>query len=221
MVTLPTWLVSTDFGTCSYQSPLSNFTPSSLHMLKCNWAHTLSCHFMYCSFANIGYTDIMWSTVSWNWWHNLHLPSFSVCNIFVAYYYYNKKTLFSCDRNSFTEECFYFTALSVQLHSADGRQSVCMEHLWNDNDNASWSTQRKTYPHATLTTKSHVAWPGIKREPLTISWAIAWLRMCTAYYSDINWYNCHTKIQDRLMQFPIYDPEAMLWKSCQNLRADI
>jgi hypothetical protein len=32
-VTLPTWLVSTDFGTCSYQRSLSNFTPSSLHML--------------------------------------------------------------------------------------------------------------------------------------------------------------------------------------------
>jgi hypothetical protein len=27
MVTLPTWLVSTDFGTCSYKISLSNFTP--------------------------------------------------------------------------------------------------------------------------------------------------------------------------------------------------
>jgi hypothetical protein len=24
-------------------------------MLKCNWAHTLSCRLMYCSFANIGH----------------------------------------------------------------------------------------------------------------------------------------------------------------------
>jgi len=29
MVTLPSWLVSTDFGTCSYQCFLSNFTPVS------------------------------------------------------------------------------------------------------------------------------------------------------------------------------------------------
>ena len=43
MVTLPPWLVSTDFGTCSYQCFLSNFTPASLHMLKCSCAHTLSC----------------------------------------------------------------------------------------------------------------------------------------------------------------------------------
>ena len=30
---------------------LSNYTPISLLMLKCSWAHTLSCLFMYCSFA--------------------------------------------------------------------------------------------------------------------------------------------------------------------------
>jgi len=34
MVTLPSWLVSTDFGTCSYQCFLSNCTPVSLHF-KC------------------------------------------------------------------------------------------------------------------------------------------------------------------------------------------
>ena len=48
MVTLPPWLVSTDFGTCSYQCFLSSCTPVSLHMLKCSWAHTLSCLFVYC-----------------------------------------------------------------------------------------------------------------------------------------------------------------------------
>jgi hypothetical protein len=63
-VTLPTWPVSTDFGTCSYQSSLSNFTPISLHILKCSWVHTLSCRLMYCSFASSGHADIMWSTVS-------------------------------------------------------------------------------------------------------------------------------------------------------------
>jgi len=54
MVTLPSWLVSTDFGTWSYKCSLSNFTTISLHMSKCSWAHTVSCLFMYCSFAKIG-----------------------------------------------------------------------------------------------------------------------------------------------------------------------
>jgi hypothetical protein len=43
ILTLPSWLVSTDFHTYSYQCSLSNFTLISLHMLKCSWAHTLSC----------------------------------------------------------------------------------------------------------------------------------------------------------------------------------
>ena len=43
MVTLPSWLVFTDFITCSYQCFLSNCTRVSLHMLKCSCAHTLSC----------------------------------------------------------------------------------------------------------------------------------------------------------------------------------
>ena len=83
MVTLPLWLVSTYFGTCSYQCFLSNFTPGSLHMLKCSCANTLSCLFMYCSFASIGHADIMWSIVSSNCWPSLHLLSVSVYNIFV------------------------------------------------------------------------------------------------------------------------------------------
>ena len=37
---------------------LSNCIPVSLHMLKCSCAHTLSCPFMYCSFAGIGNADI-------------------------------------------------------------------------------------------------------------------------------------------------------------------
>jgi hypothetical protein len=57
--------------------------------LKCSWAHTLSCHLVYCSFANIGHADIMWSTVSSNWWHNLHLLSVSLCNIFVVWCYHH------------------------------------------------------------------------------------------------------------------------------------
>ena len=84
MVTLPPWLVSTDFGTCSYQCFLSNCTPVSLHTLKCSCAHTLSCLFMYCSFASIGHSDIMWSIISSICWQSLHLLSVSVFNIFVA-----------------------------------------------------------------------------------------------------------------------------------------
>ena len=63
MVTLPPWPVSTDFGTRSYQCFLSNCTPVSLHMLKCSCAHTLSCLFMYFSFASMGHADILWSIV--------------------------------------------------------------------------------------------------------------------------------------------------------------
>jgi hypothetical protein len=61
MVTLYSRLVFTDFGTCSYQGPLSNFTPISLHMLERSWTHTLI--IMYCSFANIGHADTVWSIV--------------------------------------------------------------------------------------------------------------------------------------------------------------
>jgi hypothetical protein len=45
MVTLLPRLVSTDFGTCSYQCVLSNCTRVSLHMLKCSCALTVSCLF--------------------------------------------------------------------------------------------------------------------------------------------------------------------------------
>jgi hypothetical protein len=37
---LPSRLVSTPFGTCWYQCSLSNFTPLSLHMLKCSCTHS-------------------------------------------------------------------------------------------------------------------------------------------------------------------------------------
>ena len=60
MVTLPSWLVSIDFGTRSYQCSLSNLIPSSLHMLKRSWAQALSDLFMCCCFANIGHAGIMW-----------------------------------------------------------------------------------------------------------------------------------------------------------------
>jgi hypothetical protein len=78
MATLPSWLVSTNFSTCSYQCSLSNFIPISLHTLKCSWAHTVTCLFMYCSFAHFGHADIMWSDVWSDCWHNLHFRSLFV-----------------------------------------------------------------------------------------------------------------------------------------------
>jgi hypothetical protein len=65
MITLPSWHF-TNFGTCSYQCPLSNFTPISLHMLQLV-DHTL-CHVSFCTQC-----ATMWSIVSWDCWHSLHL----------------------------------------------------------------------------------------------------------------------------------------------------
>jgi hypothetical protein len=87
MVTLSPMLLSTDFGTCSYQCFWSSCTPVSLHVLKCSCAISLSCVFMYYSFATIGHADIIWSIVSLNCWQSFHLLSVSVFNIFVALYF--------------------------------------------------------------------------------------------------------------------------------------
>jgi len=73
MVNLPSWLVSTDFGTWSYECLLSNFTPILFQMLKCSSAHNVSCLFMYCSFANIGHANMMCSTASSNCLQSLNL----------------------------------------------------------------------------------------------------------------------------------------------------
>jgi len=87
VVSLTTWhVVSADFGTWSYQCLFSNFSPISLHMLKCSWAHTLSWLFICCSFVNIGLADTMCSTVSSNCLQSLNVPSVSICNISVAWY---------------------------------------------------------------------------------------------------------------------------------------
>ena len=86
MVTLPSRFVSTDFGRWSYHCSFSNFIPTSLHMLKCSWAHTPSCLFMYCSFANNGHAEMTCSTVLTNCLHSRHLLYVSVRNIFVVCY---------------------------------------------------------------------------------------------------------------------------------------
>ena len=72
-------LVSTNSVASSYHCSLYQFTPVSMHMLKCSWAHTQSCLFMYCYFAKIGHADIMRSIISSNCWHSLFL--------FAIYYY--------------------------------------------------------------------------------------------------------------------------------------
>ena len=78
----------TDCGARTYQCTLSNVTPIFLRMLKCSWAHTLSCLFMHYSFANIGHDDTVWSIVSSNCLHSLRLLTISACSIFVVRYYY-------------------------------------------------------------------------------------------------------------------------------------
>ena len=72
MITLSLWVVSTDFGTWSYQCLLSNFTLISLHVLKCIWTLTLPCFFTHCSFANIGLADMICSTVLSNRLQSMH-----------------------------------------------------------------------------------------------------------------------------------------------------
>jgi len=54
MVTLFSWHGSGDFCTWSHHCSLSNFTPISLHMLKCSSAHALPCLCMYCFLPILG-----------------------------------------------------------------------------------------------------------------------------------------------------------------------
>jgi hypothetical protein len=86
-VIVPSWLFSTDFGTCLYQCSLFSFTRLSLHILKCSWAQIPSCLFTCFSFPNSGHADMMWYIVPSNFWHSLHLLCVSLCNIFVAWYF--------------------------------------------------------------------------------------------------------------------------------------
>jgi hypothetical protein len=57
-----------------------------LRMTNCSWEHTLSCLFMYCSFANIGHAGMMLSTVYAYCWYSLHLITVSISNTFIAWY---------------------------------------------------------------------------------------------------------------------------------------
>ena len=44
------------------QISLSSFTPLSLHIVTCRWAHTLSCSEV-CCLARTGHADIVWSII--------------------------------------------------------------------------------------------------------------------------------------------------------------
>ena len=83
MATFISWPASNDFRKCSYQRFLPNFIPPSLQKLKRGWAHALSSHLTYCSFASNGHADIMYC-VALHCCHSPHLPSVSVFNIYVA-----------------------------------------------------------------------------------------------------------------------------------------
>ena len=83
MVTLPSWLASTDFGTWSCRCLLSNFTPFFLAYIKVQLSNTLSCLLMYCYFANAGQSVMMGCTVSSKSVQGLHLLFLFV--IFLSY----------------------------------------------------------------------------------------------------------------------------------------
>jgi hypothetical protein len=114
--TLFSWLVSTDFCTCSFQCSLSNLTLTSLHMLMSNWPHTLSCLSMYilpllgmlkeCGLFSRQFVD------------SLHLLSISTCNIFGALY-------FNCNAWS----CAAIIALPVfAFRSTLDSHRTCLRH---------------------------------------------------------------------------------------------
>ena len=77
MVTLPPWLVSTDFGTCVFCPIVPLFPCICWSVVVHTLYHVL---FLYSSFASIGHADIMWCIVSSNCWQSQYLPSVSVFN---------------------------------------------------------------------------------------------------------------------------------------------
>ena len=125
MFTVPSRLVSTNFGIWSYHCSLSNFAPISLRMFKCSWAHTVSCLFMYCSFAHVGHVDVMFSTVSSNCLEILHLLSVSVCNTFVpCYLFCNARsraaiTALSVSTSLWQPQKHVFSANKLSIHTAN------------------------------------------------------------------------------------------------------
>ena len=77
---------STNYSAKSYQCLLSNFTPSSLHMLKCSWAthyHVSLCII----FATVEHIGVISSFVSSNSSDSLNLLSFLIFNFYNIYYY--------------------------------------------------------------------------------------------------------------------------------------
>ena len=60
MVTLPSWFVSPDFGTYSYQCSLSTFTPISLRMVKCLYYYYYY-YYYYCSYLFLYWILLLWT----------------------------------------------------------------------------------------------------------------------------------------------------------------
>jgi hypothetical protein len=58
---------------CDHMNAPYFFASVSLDMSKCSRAYTLSCHFMYCSFANIRHADITCSLFSSYCWYGPHM----------------------------------------------------------------------------------------------------------------------------------------------------
>jgi len=86
MVTLPPWLVSTDFGTCQYQCFLSNCTLVSLHMLKCSClcTHTIMSFYVlfFCQYL-AGWYCVVYCLVK-----SLAKSALVICFCVQYYYYY-------------------------------------------------------------------------------------------------------------------------------------
>ena len=128
-------------------------------MLKCSCAHTLSCLFMYCSFASIGHADIAWSIVLSNCRQSLHLLSVSAFNIFAAQY-------FVCNAWS----CAATISLSVSAFRSpfDSQRNVSsslISCLWRNNPTQAWAasllkfldhTQTHTHPVGLLRTSDQI-----------------------------------------------------------------
>jgi len=150
MVTLPPWLVSTDSGTCSYQCFLSNCTPVSLHMLKCSCAHTLSCLFMYCSFASIGHADIMWCTVYYYYYLPLQPPQWAMASSFTRFLDHTQRRT-TVRRTPMDEWSARRTDLYLTTHNTHNRQTS-IGLLWTSDQPVA---QTSTWQHTTVTIDRH------------------------------------------------------------------
>jgi len=106
------------FGMWSFQCSLSNFTPISLHILKCTWARTISRLFVYCSFADNRDADmcVILSIVCWPFVTSL---SRSVCKE-------SPNLAYMCWMLSFVVSLFSFGLILLQPLLP----YYCWIHIW-------------------------------------------------------------------------------------------